>query len=230
MNRRHLLGIVVAIIAAPLLSTAAQQEVPKATPAYSPVADGLRASVARYFSSVSDNASGVVYVEVRIAEFESSDQALEVIPLWFDQIKRFPDDNYTVQISPVGVEQIADSSQLMVGDAIYSGNDDYVFDIMALAVVEGNLLYSFVTWSTYSVGESAIVDMAKRTLGISDPEFPPIPGVGYETGGLWDQLPRIEDMPQGLTWNRDFAPCVGVFGINACPQDDDPPVSTPTED
>jgi len=191
---------------------------PEATPVYGPVANGVQESVARYFSAVSDDASGVIYVEARIADFENTEQAEAAIPAWFQQVATQSYDRYTIEMSPVGVERVADGAQLMIGSATFKTDDDYVFNIMALAVNDGNLLYSFVMWSTYDVGESEIVELAQRTLGVSPLQYDPVPGIAYKTGGLWDALPRIEHMPQGLTWDSDIPPCVGVFGINACPE------------
>jgi len=200
---------------------ATTQEVasPEASPVAATITAGLRGSAARYFTPASSGDSGVIFVEARVAEFETAGQAIATIPLWLEQAERSPsDDRYTVEMFPVGVETIADASQLTKGNAVLITDDDYVYDIMALAVADDTLLFTFVVWSTYDVGESEIVGLAKRTLGISPLEYEPVLGVDYETGGLWDLLPRIEHMPQGLTWNNDNAPCIGVFGINECPE------------
>jgi len=220
MDRRTFAGSIAAMVTASLDVRAGAQDksvaTPEATPNYAPVAEGLRASVACFFTTVSDSGWGIFYVEARVAEFENSGHALGIVSEWFAQIEEFSHSNYTLQLSPVAVKRIADSSRMMMGKAVHVTDEDYTYDVMALAVTEGNVLYSFVVWSTYKVGENEIVGIAERTLGIEPLEYEPVPDVDYEVGGLWDLLPRIEHMPQGLTWDSDVAPCVGVFGINDC--------------
>lgn len=107
---------------------------------------------------------------------------------------------------PIPVEFIGDTTRAAIGLAV-SLDARIQWDAANLAIIEETLLYTFRIWSTQVDGLKELRDTAKRTLGLEPVAFAPVPGIPYETGGLWDLLPRIEHVPQGLSWAGDFSPC-----------------------
>jgi hypothetical protein len=191
-------------------------------------APGLKESVGRIFSPAGQDGSALGYLEAWAVQFETAENASSAIDLWFDQIREQDQDNTwdLSGIKPVGVEPLSDEVRALTGTVSYYEDDSITAEVAVLVVGDKNVLYTFMGWSDYSWVMDETVDVAKRTLGIDPLEFAPIPSVGYETGGLWDLLPRIEHMPEGLTWEEDFRPCRGAFGAIPCTTPTTP-VATP---
>ena len=225
------MSVLVAFIASVgWLSAAAQNSEATVTPSkQDTAADGLEAAVARVFFAPSLDEARVFSLEVRIGQFDSGEHASHAITPWFDQV-RDPGAGYRYDLSrlaPVAVEQVADETRAMIGTAFYLEDESISREVAVLAVRDGRLLYTFVAWGQYSSPIDEVIDVSMRTLGLLAPEFPPVPDIPYETGPLWDLAPRIEHVPEGLSWREDYVPCVGVFGAVPCPDPASTPEATP---
>lgn len=225
MDRRGLLTrgaqAVLVGLSTPLLQvgSATSQATPDATPVFDPVADGVVASVARLFTTANSSQTNISSLEARVTEFENPEQAQGIASAWFDQIELTDYNDYEFNLSPVAIDTVADSTRAAIGRASYAPDDDYWWDVTAIAVTSDALFYGFLMFSKYQDGIEVLLDVARRTLGLARPEFAEVPDIPYNTGGLWDLLPRIEHMPAGLTWNADWPPCTGIFGVNECEPD-----------
>jgi hypothetical protein len=165
-----------------------------------------------------------------VATFETEAIASDAISPWFEQTRTAASSVYdTSALYPVAVETVADESRAVAGISYYLEDDDVSYEFAAVAVRDGETLYTFQVWGNTSSLVDVTIGIAKRVLGIEPLEFAPVPDVGYVEGGLFDLLPRIEHLHKGMTWDRDTYPCVGVFGANECPVEGTPesPEATP---
>lgn len=192
-------------------------------------ADGLEASVARRFSAASNDTTGVLHLEVRIGEFDTEASASSAVAPWFEQL-RAANNGYRFdlsQLAPVAVEKVADESRAMIGTAPFREDESITLEVAVLSVRDGESLYTYVAWGRYSTPLDEAVEVAERTLGLEPLEFEPVPDIPYKTGGLWDIAPRIEHVPDGLTWVEDYVPCIGVFASVSCQDPQATPAATP---
>lgn len=198
---------------------------------YGPAAPGLEESNHRSFIAASDASTSWVALEVRVARFSNETSARNAISLWFEQLREVHYYAYDLApLRPVAVDTVGDETRAMVGTATHFEEEEWSLEVAALVVRDGDTLFTFLSWHEYSSPLAESVEIARRTLGLEPLEFEPVPDVPYMEGGLWDLTPRIEHLPEGLTWRGDVYPCMGVFQTVECPSDATPvgsPVATP---
>lgn len=214
MTRRLLIGLLLATTG--LWSSFALAQDEREIP---PPAPGLVDAVARGFTTADGARYPLWSVQIRLAEFEDAESASAAITPWFGEVTSPAGSSTydTSELYPVAVETIADETRAIAGMAVFREDDDYELHLAVLVVRDGTLLHVYAGWAERASPLDELVAIAERTLGLAPPEFDPVPDVGYSTGGLYDLMPRIEHLPQGMTWVWDYAPCAGVFGASPCP-------------
>lgn len=182
-----------------------------------PPAPGVLDGVRRDFVAASPELVGLVVVITRVAQFDTAAHAHDAIDQWFVDRTDAEDNALDFSgLSPVGVQPIQDETRALAGAVLDEDGDDFASAL--LAVRDESFLYTFETFrGTGSALDDATL-IAKRLFGLEPQEVSAVPGADYRTGGLWDRLPRLEDLPQGFVLDDEIELCVGTFATYECAQ------------
>lgn len=206
---RHLLLVclILLVVLAQPFSLHAQETQP---------APGLLDAVRRDFAPASQTPFAYAYVIVRVAQFDTPENASQAIDLWFGQ-QRNPDlaaADFS-DLQPAGVQPLKDESHALAGPIFDEDGDE--FQGALLAVRDGDVLYTFESYQGLGPALDDATTIARRLFGLEPDAVGPVEGIDYRSGGLWDKLPRVEDMPEGFVMVSENKLCVGVFGAYECP-------------
>lgn len=200
---------------------------------FQPPAPGLVDAAGRTFFAWDGDRFPLRSLTAQVVEFEQDTQASAAISAWFEEMRDAASPGYdTSALTPVAIGTIADETQAMIGTAISRRDRTRTLEVAVVVIRDGNVLYTYDGWSEHEAPLDDVVGISRRVLGLDSLEASPDPEVPYTTGELFDRLPRIEHVPEGLSWSYDFSPCRGVFGASPCGESGTPaatPHPTPGE-
>lgn len=165
-------------------------------------------SASRWFESANGEGYPLAALQVGAVQYSSPDGASSAISPWFDAIRDNDEGAWDESgLQPVAVETISDETRALVGTVVGREDATDVYEKAVLAVRVDSLFFTFIGWADYSSPLDSVVMVAKRTLGIEPLEFDPVPDIPYRRDALFHVLPRIEHLPDGMTWEEDWSTC-----------------------
>gem|GEM_PF-3831813 len=167
--------------------------------------EGLQAAVFRQFEST--QVPGLRVLTVEIASFDTGRHAGDAIPT----IRERAFANYA---QGEDITKVKETSSRTIGDRtyVYSGlvhayDSPQTYTIAPTFVRSGSLLY--IVQATAIIGDpvSDSIDTVFKVLSRTEGPVVPLTTTSeMQSGGLWDLLPTLANIPEGLTHFADVSP------------------------
>lgn len=152
---------------------------------------------------------GTAAMVFAVVRFDSPERAEDALPLLLGRFRRNPPGNggNLTGVRPASVRAIGDDRLAYVGTLEFRDEDRPDSDLALLLVHRDDVVYFM--FGLALVGDP-LPDLANVAEVIIDREpgarATPVASDGLRTGGLWELLPRLDDLPEGFVFSEDQVP------------------------
>jgi hypothetical protein len=192
------------------ISALAQEVTPTPIPLLVPELEGAEDAAIRSFQSTGFDPTGIISIATEVIRFDSADHAHDAMdPIIERQMARLGQGGDTSEIKPSSIDQIGDDTTAMAGTLAFADTDSPISGVVAGLVFARRAEFVFVTLAASLAGDAvgAAADVTRTVISREPGETatPEAEG-GMRTGGLWEMLPTLDDLPSGLVFDEDRVP------------------------
>ena len=170
---------------------------------------GIEEAVARDFDASGMRLVGTLVFRFAAARFDEPESAEAAIPVVLDRyLDRLGDEAGDVSgVRAASVRDLGDETVARAGEIVTPGEDEPDLTVAILAVRRGALLQLFVGAALAGDPLADVADIAEAGVE-REPggDATPTGDDGMRTGGLWDVLPRLDDLPEGFVFVEERIP------------------------
>ena len=174
-----------------------------------PEIEGLRTAVGRTFGPSGFRLVGTLALLFTVTDFENENSAAAGMPQLGDQliVDLAEQGNDTSGPKSASVRPLGDERIAYAGTLIALEEDDSTFDefmVAALVVREGVFVHFMYGAAIAGDPLADLAAVAEKIIGRQPGgDVTSVGDDGVREGGLWDLLPRIEDLPEGFVLEKE---------------------------
>ena len=202
-----LLGLLTLSTTIPAL---AQDVTPTPIPLLVPEIEGAQDAAIRSYGATGLDPTGMISIAMEVVRFDSADHAHEALETITErQMARLGQGGDTSAIQQASVDQIGDETTANAGQLTFTDTSSPIQGIIVGLVIARNGEFVFLTLAG-SLAGNAVGTASDVTKAVIDrqrgDDATPVADNGMRSGGLWDMLPTLDDIPSGLVFDEDRVP------------------------
>jgi hypothetical protein len=208
---RRVVALVLAVVVlAGAVPVSAQEPTPTPVPLLVPEIKGVQDAALRSFAATGLRIASPISLAVEVIRFDSGKHGKDAIDTLLErQMQRLAQGGDTSGIKRASADKIGDETRAFGGSLKLTDTSAPIEEIAIGGAIVRRDEFVFVAL-VGSLGGDSITPALEIMRKIVDRQpgqgATPTDADGMRTGGLWDMLPTLDDVPEGLTFDEDRVP------------------------
>jgi hypothetical protein len=207
---RFIALLLVSVVLVGASPASAQEPSPTALPTLDGI-DGLADAAVRSFEASGIRLIGTAQFSFMVVRFDDVEAARSGIErVIANQIARIDQQSDVSDLKRASIGSIGDETLAHAGEVVVDDPGDAAVEPLIVGIVAARRAAYVQLGQGVALAGDPLVDVSgvlKKTIDRAEGgDATPVDGDGMRTGGLWDMLPRLEDLPEGFVLDEERVP------------------------